>query len=34
VLEKLGFREIDYKERTVEIQGVWLDGVVYELNRG
>jgi len=34
VLEKLGFREIDYKERTVEIQGVWLDGVVYELKRG
>jgi RimJ/RimL family protein N-acetyltransferase len=31
VLEKLGFREIAYKERAVEINGVWLDGVVYEL---
>ena len=33
VLEKLGFREIEYKERAVEINGVWLDGVVYELRR-
>ncbi|MCX6649097.1 MAG: GNAT family N-acetyltransferase [Candidatus Bathyarchaeota archaeon] len=31
VLEKLGFRETEYKERAVEINGVWLDGVVYEL---
>lgn len=34
VLEKLGFREIEYKEKAVEINGVWLDGVVYELRRG
>jgi len=31
VLEKLGFRKIAYKERAVEINGVWLAGVVYEL---
>lgn len=34
VLEKLGFKEIGYKEKEVEINGVWLDGVVYELKRG
>ena len=34
VLEKLGFRKIEYKEKAVEINGVWLDGVVYELRRG
>ncbi len=31
VLVKLGFRRIAYKERAVEVNGVWLDGVVYEL---
>jgi RimJ/RimL family protein N-acetyltransferase len=34
ILEKLGFKKIEYKERAVEINGVWLDGVVYELRRG
>jgi RimJ/RimL family protein N-acetyltransferase len=34
VLEKLGFRMIEYKENAVEINGVWLEGVVYELGRG
>ncbi len=34
VLEKLGFREIEYKEKALELNGVWLDGVVYELRRG
>ena len=33
VLEKLGFNEIEYKEKAVELNGVWLDGVVYELRR-
>jgi ribosomal-protein-alanine N-acetyltransferase len=28
VLEKLGFIEIEYKEKAVEMNGVWLDGVV------
>ena len=30
VLEKLGFKAIDYKKKAVELNGVWLDGVVYE----
>ena len=34
VLEKLGFKKIEYKARAVEINGIWLDGVVYELRRG
>ena len=34
VLEKLGFREIEYKEKALELNGVWLDGVVYELRSG
>jgi RimJ/RimL family protein N-acetyltransferase len=34
VLEKLGFKKIEYKERAVEINGIWLDGVVYELRGG
>jgi RimJ/RimL family protein N-acetyltransferase len=34
ILEKLGYKKIEYKERAVEINGVWLDGVVYELRRG
>ncbi len=33
VLEKLGFKEIEYKERALELNGVWLDGRVYELRR-
>jgi RimJ/RimL family protein N-acetyltransferase len=33
VLEKLGFYEIEYKKKAVELNGVWLDGVVYELRR-
>jgi ribosomal-protein-alanine N-acetyltransferase len=33
VLEKLGFNEIEYKKKAVELNGVWLDGVVYELRR-
>jgi [ribosomal protein S5]-alanine N-acetyltransferase len=33
VLEKLGFKKIEYKEKAVEINGAWLDGVVYELIR-
>jgi RimJ/RimL family protein N-acetyltransferase len=31
VLEKLGFKEIMYKEKAVKINNVWLDGIVYEL---
>ena len=31
VLEKLGFKEIEYKEKALELNGVWLDGIVYEL---
>jgi RimJ/RimL family protein N-acetyltransferase len=31
VLEKVGFREIAYKEKALELNGVWLDGLVYEL---
>ena len=34
VLEKLGFKETQYKEKAVELNGVWLDGIVYELRRG
>jgi [ribosomal protein S5]-alanine N-acetyltransferase len=33
VLEKLEFKEIEYKERALELNGVWLDGRVYELRR-
>ncbi len=33
VLEKLGFDKIEYKKKAVELNGVWLDGVVYELRR-
>jgi len=34
VLEKLGFKEIEYKEKTFGLNGVWLDGIVYELRLG
>jgi ribosomal-protein-alanine N-acetyltransferase len=33
VLEKTGFTQICYKEKAVEINGVWNEGVVYELNK-
>jgi RimJ/RimL family protein N-acetyltransferase len=33
VLEKLGFSKIEYKEKAVELNGLWLDGIVYELRR-
>jgi len=33
VLEKLGFREVEYKEKGIEVDGVWLSGIVYELRR-
>ena len=31
ILEKLGFKEIEYREKALELNGVWLDGIVYEL---
>ncbi len=31
VLTKLGFRKIEYKERAVEVNGIWLDGITFEL---
>ncbi len=34
VLEKLFFRAVDYKKKAVELNGVWLDGVVYEYKIG
>lgn len=33
VLKKLGFSEIEYKEKALEMNGVWIDGIVYELKR-
>ncbi len=33
VLEKAGFTQTGYKERAVEINGVWMDGAVYELKK-
>lgn len=33
VLEKTGFTKIGYKEKAVEINGVWMDGAVYELKK-
>jgi ribosomal-protein-alanine N-acetyltransferase len=33
VLEKAGFTQISFKEKTVEINGVWMDGAVYELKK-
>ena len=33
VLERAGFRHVGYKEKAVEVNGVWLDGAVYELTR-
>ena len=34
VLEKLGFKKIEYNERAIENNGIWLDGGVYELRKG
>ncbi len=34
VLERAGFRRVGYNEKAVEINGVWLDGAIYELKRG
>jgi ribosomal-protein-alanine N-acetyltransferase len=34
VLEKIGFSKIEYKKKALDMNGVWLDGVVYELKRG
>jgi ribosomal-protein-alanine N-acetyltransferase len=34
VLEKLGFKQIEYKEKALELNCIWLDGIVYELRRG
>jgi len=31
VLEKLGFNEIEYKEKAVKLNGVWLESIVYDL---
>jgi RimJ/RimL family protein N-acetyltransferase len=33
VLEKLGFNEVGYRDKAVEINGIWLDGIVYELRK-
>jgi ribosomal-protein-alanine N-acetyltransferase len=33
VLERAGFRRVGYKERAINIDGVWLDGLIYELTR-
>lgn len=33
VLEKVGFREAGYKKKTFEVNGVWLDAVLYEMIR-
>ena len=33
VLEKLGFSKIEYREKAVELNGLWHDGIVYELRR-
>jgi RimJ/RimL family protein N-acetyltransferase len=33
VLEKAGFTKTGYKEKAVEINGVWMDGAVYMLKK-
>jgi ribosomal-protein-alanine N-acetyltransferase len=33
VLEKAGFTQTGYKEKAIEVNGVWMDGVVYELDK-
>ena len=32
VLEKLNFMKISHKKRMIKINGLWLDGFIYELN--
>jgi len=34
VLEKAGFVRAGYKRKAVMINGVWMDGVIYELKKG
>jgi ribosomal-protein-alanine N-acetyltransferase len=34
VLEKTGFTKTGYKEKAIEINGVWMDGAIYTLQRG
>ena len=33
VLENAGFTQTCYKEKAVEINGVWMDGAVYEIKK-
>ncbi|MCK4582999.1 GNAT family N-acetyltransferase, partial [Candidatus Bathyarchaeota archaeon] len=33
VLEKVEFTQTCYKEKAVEINGVWMDGAVYEIKK-
>ena len=33
VLEKVGFKEVGYKKKAIQVNGVWLDGVLYEIAR-
>jgi ribosomal-protein-alanine N-acetyltransferase len=33
VLEKTGFTKTGYKEKAIEINGVWMDGAIYTLQR-
>jgi [ribosomal protein S5]-alanine N-acetyltransferase len=33
VLEKSGFKEVGYKKKALEVNGVWLDAVLYEIIR-
>ena len=33
VLEKSGFREVGYRKKALEVNGVWLDAVLYEMIR-
>jgi len=33
VLDKAGFTQTSYKEKAVEINGVWMDGAVYEVEK-
>ena len=33
VLEKSGFKEVGYKKKALEVNGVWLDAVLYEMIR-
>ncbi|MCX6641802.1 MAG: GNAT family protein [Candidatus Bathyarchaeota archaeon] len=33
VLEKSGFKEVGYKKKALEVNGAWLDAVLYEMIR-